>query len=113
MTSEYTWDDFCGKKLLPGDLENIRQALIYRRTNPSDMFQYLLTSWYFNERLSRIAGDAIYRLSDLILLEQRSVMYVTSFTDTLEEWRQDWVATLKNGEEDVSVFEGQPPEISC
>jgi hypothetical protein len=110
-------------EIQPDSLDEIRRLL--RCVGTSDVSDPLRTffavalrphycpSWGPAQSLPALAGNVLYRLSDLVPLERRESMHLfddyPSGSFTLEDWRQLWLARYEKGEESIPYFaEGEP-----
>lgn len=122
-TSKWTWDDLQGFKDLPvGDLDFIRRTLLAVRAaanleNPLQTFWSMVLAPYYSMQgvINREALFVLYRLSDQLPVETRKSLPIYPNGDapwhTLEDWRQEFVSTLKNGEDDIFIYIGTAPEL--
>lgn len=120
---KWTWEEVSGFEELPiSDLDRVRRTLLFIRASslPDPLgffFREVLLPYYdcMFEGLNQQASFVIYRLSDKVPVELRRALDIYPQGDngyaTLEDWREDFVGTLKRGETDIPHFYGETPEV--
>ena len=116
---KHSWDQIGGQDdLQPEALDRIRLVLRWARTasvlNRDPLGAFFSAAlrpyycWGKPPMLPVLAGNTIYRISDLVPEERRRTLtVVTDFT--LEDWRVLWLAQFEKGEEAIPCFAGGDP----
>jgi hypothetical protein len=94
-------------------LDQVRCWVRTRVDSLPALFKLILEP-YFNpaKRISRSAGDAAYRLGELVDASQRRHIMVSTYI-SLESWMLAWEISNPKGAAGITVFHGEPPQLPC